>query len=136
MAPTGPCPCPHPLALVGVCAEVPQAAGSPAPLRPAETARGPVSGGRGALGQALTSQAFIFLRPCRSCSIFSSTPLRPQMSKTVRPCWYPTSCTHTRDPGSRSQEAPLLGLHTRAGGHRAPAALTQISSNLPKSRVP
>ena len=48
--------------------------------------------------QALTSHAFILLVPCRSCSIFSSTPLRPQMSNTVRPCWYPTSCTNPVTP--------------------------------------
>ena len=67
----------------------------------------------GAPAQALTLHAFTLLVPCRSCSIFSSTPLRPQMSNTVRPCWYPTSCTHTGNPVTGAREQGGLG---RAAG--------------------
>lgn len=34
----------------------------------------------------LTPQSFLLFVPCWSCSIFSSTLLRTQMSNTVRPC--------------------------------------------------
>lgn len=59
--------------------------------------------------QALTSHAFTLLVPYRSCSIFSIMPLRPQMSNTVRPCWYPTSCTHTGNPVIGTREQGGLG---------------------------